>query len=263
MTERRMTETERAALAREIALAVSRTDADPTCACEGHAGASTPADLPVSGLAGAVDLSLQQPDATRTEVERFLRAARPLGFRSVCVEPRWASLAVRELAGTPSRVASYVGYPHGTALTPTKCAEAELLLRLGVEELWTVAAIGALRAGDLDAAFVDLRAVAQVSECRRARLTVVLDLPLLSERQAVEACVVAKLAGATGAASATRTCAPPTQPHHIELMRQTLGDDLEIVASGGIDTVPAARSLLAAGATRVELGGGLQILTAP
>ena len=54
------------------------------------------------------------------------------------------------LSGDTPRVASYVGYPHGATLTPAKCAEAELLLRLGVHELWMVADIGALRASDLD-----------------------------------------------------------------------------------------------------------------
>ena len=251
-----MTDAERAELVREIALAVSGADAGQACACS----APAPAVMPATGLARSLDLSLQRPDVTRAEVERFLQAARPAGFRSVCVQPRWAALAVRRLAGTHSRVASYVGYPHGATLTPAKCAEAQLLLRLGVQELWMVADIGALRAGDLDAAFIDIRAVAQVAECRQARLNVILELPLLSERQGVEACVVAKLAGATAAASATGICAEPTQPHHIELMRQTLGDDLEIVASGSIETASTAQSLLAAGATRVQSSSGLKFL---
>ena len=256
-----MTDAERAELAREIALAVSGTEAGQACACDGHASAPAPAVMPATGLARTLDLSLQRPDVTRAEVERFLQAARPAGVRSVCVQPRWAALAVYRLAGTRSQVASYVGYPHGATLTPAKCAEAQLLLRLGVQELWMVADIGALRAGDLDAAFIDIRAVAQVAECRQARLNVILELPLLSERQGVEACVVAKLAGATAVASATGTCAKPTQPRHVELMRRTLGDDLEVVASGSIETAAAAHALLAAGATRVESSSGLEFLT--
>ena len=255
-----MTDAERAELAREIALAVSSADGGQSCACDGHAVAPAPAVIPTTGLARALDLSLQRPDVTQAEVERFLQAARPAGFRSVCVQPRWAALAVHRLGATSSQVASYVGYPHGATLTPAKCAEAHLLLRLGVQELWMVADIGALRAGDLDAAFIDIRAVAQVAECRQACLNVILELPLLSERQGIEACVVAKLAGASAVASATGTCAKPTQPRHIELMRQTLGDDLEVVASGGVETASAARSLLAAGATRVESSSGLEFL---
>ena len=252
-----MTDAERAELAREIALAVSGTENGHACACGVPADAA-PEVTPANGLAHALDLSLPRPDVTRAEAERFLAAARRAQFRSVCVQPRWAALAVRMLAGARSRVASYVGYPHGATLTPAKCAEAELLLRLGVHELWMVADIGALRDGDLDAAFIDIRAVAQVAECRQARLNVILELPLLSKRQGVEACVVTKLAGAAAAASATGICAKPTEPRHIELMRQTLGHDLDVVGSGRIETVSAAQSLLAAGASRVESSRALE-----
>ena len=252
-----MTNAERAELAREIALAVSGTESGHICAC-GDAADSAPEVTLANGLAHSLDLSLPRPDVTQAEVKRFLEAARRAQFRSVCVQPRWAALAVRMLADARSRVASYVGYPHGATLTPAKCAEAELLLRLGVHELWMVADIGALRAGDLDAAFIDIRAVAQVAECRQARLNVILELPLLSERQGVEACVVTKLAGAAAAASATGICAEPTEPGHIKLMRQTLGDDLDVVGSGGIDTLSAAQSLLAAGASRVESSRALE-----
>lgn len=252
-----MTDADRAELAREIALAVSGTESGHVCAC-GVTADSAPHVTLVNGLAHALDLSLPRPDVTQAEVERFLEAARRAQFRSVCVQPRWAALAVRMLAGTRSPVASYVGYPHGATLTPAKCAEAELLLRLGVHELWMVADIGALRAGDLDAAFIDIRAVAQVAERSKARLNVILELPLLSKQQGVEACVVTKLAGAAAAASATGICARPTEPRHIELMRQTLGDDLDVVGSGGVDTVSMARSLLEAGASRVESSRALE-----
>lgn len=257
-----MTDVERAGLAREIARAVSGAESGHACAC-GVPGDSVPEVSLANGLAHSLDLSLSRPDLTRAEVERSLVAARGAQFRSVCVQPRWAALAVRMLAGVRSRVASYVGYPHGATLTPAKCAEAELLLRLGVHELWMVADIGALRAGDLDAAFIDIRAVAQVAACRQALLNVILELPLLSKRQGVEACVVAKLAGAAAAASATGTCAKPTEPRHIELMRQTVGDDLDVVGSGGIETVSAAQSLLAAGASRVESSRALEFAAVP
>ena len=252
-----MTDAERAELAREIALAASGADSGHACACGVPADSAPEATL-AHGLAHALDLSLPRPDVTQAEAERFLQAARRAQFRSVCVQPRWAALAVRMLAGARSRPASYVGYPHGATLTPSKCAEAELLLRLGVRELWMVADIGALRDGDLDAAFIDIQAVAQVAECRQARLNVILELPLLSKRQGIEACVVTKLAGAAAAASATGICARPTEPRHIELMRQTLGDDLDVVGSGGIETVSEAQSLLAAGASRVESSRALE-----
>ncbi len=240
-------------------MAVSGTNQTHACACGSDPESANSGRSNGMSLAQSLDVSLARSDATRSEVESFLAISGPSNFRSICVQPRWASLAVRNLGGKPTRVASYVAYPHGTSLTPAKCAEAESLLRLGVEELWMVADIGALRAGDLDAAYIDIRAVAQVAECRGAHLNVILELPLLTARRGVEACVVAKLAGATSAASSTGCTGYATEPHHIELMRGALGEDMGVVASGGIRTVAMAHSLLAAGANRIETRHDLEL----
>ena len=97
-----MTDAERAELAREIALAASGADGGHVCACGVPSNSASEVAL-ANGLAHALDLSLPRPDATRAEVERFLQAARRAQFRSVCVQPRWAALAVRMLAGARSR----------------------------------------------------------------------------------------------------------------------------------------------------------------
>ena len=86
-----------------------------------------------------------------------------------------------------------------------------------------------------------------------------LELPLLSRRRKVEACVVAKLAGASAVLSATGFDACIAEPSDIELMRGAVGGDLSIVAAGGVHTAAAARRMLAAGATRVCTSHGLEI----
>ncbi|MDE0102143.1 MAG: hypothetical protein OXN89_07175 [Bryobacterales bacterium] len=60
-----------------------------------------------------------------------------------------------------------------------------------------LADIVALRSGDFDAAIVDMRAVAEITEYEEARRKVALDIPTPTDQQCVEACAVAALAGAT------------------------------------------------------------------
>ncbi len=253
-----MTDRERVALAREIALAARNGVTAHSCACDsGSSSASLAVSAPVP--ASALDHALPQPSASSSEARRFLSSSRDAGFRSVCVQPPLAALAVRMLRGSKTRVGSFIGFPQSSALTPTKCLEAQLLLTIGVRELTIVADIGALRSGDLDAAFIDIRAVAEVAACRDAKLNVFLELPLLSARRKVEACVVAKLAGASAVLSATGFNRSNAEPADIELMCSAVGGELDVVAAGGVHSASAARQMLAAGAARVCTSHGLEI----
>ena len=253
-----MTDRERFAVAREIALAARNGVASHSCACNGDSAAT------IETVAGPVpasvlDQALPEPSASQAEARRFLASSRDAGFRSVCVQPPLAAMAVRMLHRSETRVGSFIGFPSSGALTPTKCTEAQLLLRIGVRELTMLADIGALRSGDLDAAYIDIREVAKVAACMRAKLNVFLELPLLNARRKVEACVVAKLAGASAVLSATGFNGSNAEPTDIELMCSAVGGDLDIVAAGGVHTAAGASRMLAAGATRVCTSHGLQV----
>ena len=252
-----MTDQQRAALANEIAQAVMHRNGAHACSCDTE---QTPASTPrlVPG-AGRIDQVLRDPGASLTEVEQFLSASAGIGFRSVYVQPRWASMAVRTLRTSETRVGSFVGHPHGTSLTPSKCMEAETLLRLGVDEITMVADLAALRSHDLDAAYIDIRAVADVASCRGSQLNVILELPRLAGRQKIEACAVAKLAGAQGVTCTGRFEAVPVDLDDIALMRQTVGNDTEVIATCSVGTADTAGRALEAGADRIFTSDGLQI----
>lgn len=252
-----MTEQQRTALANDIARAVMDRDGSPACGCDPE---PTPESLsgPIPGTS-QIDQVLRDPGASLAEVEQFLSASVGAGFRSVCVQPRWASMAVRALRTSPTRVGSFVGYPHGTSLTPVKCLEAETLLRLGVDEITMVADLASLRSRDLDAAYIDIRAVANVTSCREAHLNVILELPRLANRQKIEACAVAKLAGAQGVALTVRYAEALTDLDGIALMRQTVGNDTEVIAAGSVSTAASAARALEAGADRILTVDGMRI----
>ncbi|MDE0103993.1 MAG: hypothetical protein OXN89_16595 [Bryobacterales bacterium] len=245
-----MTLTERTELARDLAAAVA-VKTDTPCACD----TVTPAEMVPSADAwpspNVLDAMLARPDASRGEIELFLSTCRDGGFRSAGVPPRWAALGVSVLAGSRTALASWIAHPHGASLTPVKCAEAELLLRLGVRDLWMVADIASLRSGDLDSAFVDIRAVAQIVEHSGGHLTVALEIPSLGERRGREACAVAKLAGAGAVAVSAPDREGGAESHHVEQMRHTVGRDIEVVACGGIRHGWQARALIDSGADRI------------
>ena len=257
-----MTRSERAALAREIAAALPPTGGAKvsSCGCPGESRASRSVAATDASLAGMLDQALPDTAACGKEAKQFLTASTARGFRSICVQSKWAALAVRMLRGCPSKVAAFIGFPQATALTPTKCMEAQVLLRLGVQELTMVADIGALRSGDLDAAYIDIQAVARLAACQGAAVNVFLELPLLSHRRKAEACVVAKLAGASSVIASTGFGGSDADINDVRLMRQVVGEEMDVVAAGGVHSAAAVRAMRAAGAVRVYTSHGLEIV---
>ena len=60
--------------------------------------------------------------------------AKKYNFASVCVNAYWVPLVAAELAGTPVKVCTVVGFPLGAMPTEIKRAETEAAVRCGAQE---------------------------------------------------------------------------------------------------------------------------------
>ena len=98
-----------------------------------------------------IDHTLLKPEATRSDIVKLCREARQYSFASVCVNPYWVPLVRSELAGSPVKVCTVVGFPLGATSTESKVAETAAALRAGAEEIDMVINVGALRSGDHEA----------------------------------------------------------------------------------------------------------------
>ena len=77
------------------------------------------------------------------------------------MNPYWVPVVAAELAGSPVKVCSVVGFPLGATSTEAKVAETEAALRVGAQEIDMVENVGALRSGDNDAVRADIAAVVE------------------------------------------------------------------------------------------------------
>ena len=114
-------------------------------------------------IAALIDHTILKPEATRADVVKVCREARQYGFASVCINSYWVPLARAELAGSPVKVCTVVGFPLGAASTEAKAAETAIAVREGAQEVDMVINVGALRSGEYDAVRADIRAVVRAS----------------------------------------------------------------------------------------------------
>jgi deoxyribose-phosphate aldolase len=213
-------------------------------------------------IASMIDHTILKPDATRADVIKICREARQYNFASVCVNPYWVPLVKAELTGSPVKVCTVVGFPLGATSTEAKVAETVAALRAGAQEIDMVINVGALRSGDTEAVKVDIQEVVKASHAAGAIVKVILETALLDDNQKAVACTLCKLAGADFVKTSTGFAASGATAHDVALMRQVVGPEMGVKASGGIRTLSDLRTMAAAGASRIGASASVKIVEA-
>lgn len=213
-------------------------------------------------IAALIDHTLLRADATRDDIIKVCREARKYNFASVCINPYWVPLVAAELAGSPVKVCTVVGFPLGATSTEAKVAETEAALRVGAQEIDMVQNVGALRGGDYDAVRSDIAAVVGVAHRAGAIVKVILETALLDDNQKVMASTLAKMAGADFVKTSTGFGPSGATAHDVELMRLAVGPEMGVKASGGIRTLDDLKKMAAAGATRIGASASVKIVEA-
>jgi len=213
-------------------------------------------------IAALIDHTILKPEATRNDVVKVCREARQYNFASVCVNPYWVPLVRHELAGSPVRVCTVVGFPLGATSTESKAAETAFAVRDGAQEIDMVINVGALRSGDTDGVRRDIAAVVEVAHRAGAIVKVILETALLDDTQKTVGSQLAKAAGAEFVKTSTGFSSAGATAHDIALMRAAVGPTMGVKASGGIRTLQDLQTMTAAGATRIGASASVKIVEA-
>ncbi len=211
------------------------------------------------GLASIIDHTLLKPDATREEIERLCAEAAQYCFASVCVNPNWVALCREKLRGTGVKVCTVIGFPLGAHLPDIKAYEARRAVEQGAEEVDMVINIGALKSRDYALVEQDIHGVVQAAG-KDIVVKVILETTLLSRDEKVMGCTLAKAAGAEYVKTSTGFAGGGATVEDVQLMRETVGPDMGVKASGGVRTREDAEKMVAAGATRLGASAGVKIV---
>ncbi|HXD12059.1 MAG TPA: deoxyribose-phosphate aldolase [Anaerolineales bacterium] len=219
-----------------------------------------PGDL---GIARMIDHTLLKPDATQQEIAQLCFEARKYEFASVCVNPTWVPLCAQLLQASRVKVCTVIGFPLGATSSESKAFETETAIRQGATEIDMVINIGALKARDLEAVAKDIRGVVNAAHSRGIIVKVILETALLTDEEKTIASLISKEAGADFVKTSTGFAGGGATVHDVALMRNTVGPEMGVKASGGVRTFEDADAMIKAGATRIGASAGVKIIQGP
>ena len=207
-----------------------------------------------------IDHTLLKQDATSEEIKKLCKEALEYNFASVCVNPTNVELAAKILNGSLVKVCTVIGFPLGANTTKIKVLEAKDAIENGATEVDMVINIGRLKDKDYDYVKKDIEAV--VKELKgKALIKVIIETCLLTDEEKVIACKLASEAKADFVKTSTGFSTGGATPFDVKLMRETVGENMGVKASGGVRTSEYAKELIKNGANRIGASASIKICT--
>jgi deoxyribose-phosphate aldolase len=205
-----------------------------------------------------IDHTLLKPEATKEQVEKLCAEAKEYTFASVCVNPTWVKISADLLTGTPVKVCTVIGFPLGASTPETKAFETSDAISNGAGEIDMVLNVGALKSKDMDLVKRDIEAVVNAAK-GKAIVKVILETCLLTKDEIKVASQLSKDAGADFVKTSTGFSTGGATVEDVALMREVVGPDLGVKASGGVRSLEDVQKMIDAGATRIGASSGVQI----
>ncbi|QTL97978.1 deoxyribose-phosphate aldolase [Iocasia frigidifontis] len=216
-------------------------------------------------MAKMIDHTLLKPTATVEDIKNLCEEAEEYEFASVCVNPIFVPLANKLLTDSSVKVATVVGFPLGANTSETKAFETRNAIKNGSQEIDMVINMGAFKSGAYDLVQADIKAVVDATKTAGVSsdiiVKVILETCYLSDDEVVQACKIAKEAGADFVKTSTGFGTAGATVEDVSLMRKTVGREIGVKASGGIKNYDLALDMLDAGANRIGASSGVAIVT--
>ncbi len=179
-----------------------------------------------------------------------------MGCASACV----TAARVPDAIGSGVPVCCVVGFPAGAHVAEVKSAEAAYAVLAGVAEIDMVIDLGLVK----DGAWTDVEdeiALVRGACTGDVLLKVIIESAALTTDEIAAACEAAGRGGADFVKTSTGFHpAGGASETAVRLMREVVGEDLGVKASGGIRDTATALAMLAAGATRLGTSGTAAIV---
>lgn len=206
-----------------------------------------------------IDHTLLKSTATPSEIKKLCTEAVQHKFYAVCVNGCYVEIAKKAVENSDVKVAAVIGFPLGASTTASKVFEAEDCINKGADEIDMVINIGMLKSGNLK--YVEAEIAAIKKAIGDKILKVIIETCFLTDEEKTLACRAALNAKADFVKTSTGFGHGGATPDDIEIMKDVVGDKLQIKASGGIKDTKTAKKYIKLGVSRLGTSSGVALIS--
>lgn len=218
-------------------------------------------ELSIQEIPRLIDISAVRTDVTLDEVNEIVRIAKKYNFICTFVMPCFTNILIEQLKNDNDvLVGGVVGFPSGADLTLTKVETAVKMIRIGCDEIDMVINVGALKSGEYDLVFNDIKAVVDIAG--DIPVKAIIEIAYLTDDEIRKASELAVKAGITYVKTGTGWASKPSTVETVKIIKEVVKDDALIKVAGGVRTLDTLEEMYEAGARRfgISMSSALNIL---
>lgn len=217
-------------------------------------------NLTPAHLATTLDSTNLRLDATHADIKKLCCEAAEKRFACVMIYPTSIPLAARILQGTGTPIGTVIGFPSGRFATSAKAAEIAAAKAAGAHEVDIVMNYAALREDEAAAVAAEVAQLTTHAHKLGLLIKVIVETCYLRDADLLTALKICEDAGSDFIKTSTGFGSAGAKAEHLALWAKNRKTKIQLKAAGGIKTLADARTLLAAGATRLGTSNAAAIL---
>ena len=213
-------------------------------------------------IARYIDYTILKPDALELDVLKLCDNAKKYNFKAGRVRRCDVERGENGLQNSNTAVCTVIGFPHGLNTTEVKIFEGLDAIKNGADELDIVVNNSWTKSGKFDLIKDELNSfVGQVKKSKKdVVVKVIIETCLLTNEEKEKLANIVKNSGADFIKTSTGFSKGGATVDDVKLLRQILGKDFLIKASGGIRDYETAVKMIEAGANRLGVSAGIEIV---
>jgi len=212
----------------------------------------TKTKLSVKDIAFTMDPSALAINASYEDMYEMIEYCKKYDFGCSFTWPAYYPEFSAALKGTNTAFGTSLAFPSGQEPTFIKQKQAEWFMTMDPVEVDMVMNVGWLRSKRFKETADDIRAVREI--IGGTSLKVIIEAMQLTDEEIVNACKVCLDAGADYVKTGSGFSQDPTTLHHVELIKETIGEQAKIKVAGGVRDLKTLLQMYKRGARRYGIG---------
>lgn len=217
-------------------------------------------NLAVSELAKMIDHTLLKPFISNEDLKKHCEDAKKYNFKTVAINNAVVPFCKQLLEGTDILCDAAVGFPLGQSTIETKVFETKDVIEKGAGEVDYVINIVEVKNRNWSYIEDEMRRIVEVCNEKGIVSKVIFETCYLTDEEKRKICEIALKVRPTFIKTSTGFGTGGATIEDVKLMKECVGDNIKIKASGGIRNIDDALSMIAAGASRLGTSQGVKII---
>jgi len=207
-----------------------------------------------------VDHTLLKAYVMDDDFMELCKQADAYGFKMVAINPAAVEVCKKALADSPVHVGAAVGFPLGQTTLECKIFETRDAIEKGADEIDYVINIVQLKNKNYGYIKKEMQSIKDICAAKNVICKVILETCYLTGEEIIKVCEIAKEVKPDFVKTSTGFGTDGATLEYVRLMKQVVGDAVEVKAAGGIRDLDTALAMVEAGATRLGTSAGIAII---